>query len=381
MTAWKSADMAAMVPSAIVDLADSAASVSSATATLLEVIKTGIILSRPLIGFLAFDFASVLIAAVDAFKEDFLGTGFYACSMWDYPVRQYYRTGIRGETFSESFEADLVKSLSDPLDPNVPTFSSDTAMLVLVGGTAGSIYDLLSTIGVVATGFPSWSEISATFDAVTRFQYKDAVSSAIDDLKSGATEYSGRVAEQTSKVFELKRARQQANELISDLTYLGSISNPLPTIKDINDYIDAVNSTVGASAYPDWESISLKKIIPPLPGLVDEALDPLTAALQAGSGIMEAIDGFIEVLDYKITQLQVLVDKIDEFLSEFEGIISIGSLYSLYITSSNGMVGLAQELATVTNQPFGEDTGFYTGVALVAGGPGLTPFSNLFGAV
>ena len=45
------------------------------------------------------------------------------------------------------------------------------------------------------------------------------------------------------------------------------------------------------------------------------------------------------------------------------------------------MLGLAQELDAATNQPFGEGEGFYTGVALVAGGPGLTPFENLFGAI
>lgn len=376
MANWKNATLSGIIPSEIATIANQAQTITSTVSTLLGIVKSAIDLARPITGFPNVDFASALITAVEAFKNDFLGFGFYTCAMWDYPLRQYYRSGAGGEEFIESFQTDLLNSMTDPYDPNAPTFSGETAMLVLVGGTSGELSAIIDAIVTVSTAFPTWGDIAKAADKVYEKVWEDTINSMAANLKE--TSYFDKVADNSKLVKKALKAKYEALENLSVDDLKSIIPSSTPTLAEVESFISDVESRVSASGYPDWESTTLRKIVPPLENLIDQALEPLIQSLQSGAGILAAIDEFLEVLDFKVVQLQQLTEKIDAALEALENISALGDLYSLYVTSSSGVGGLAQELQFSTNQPFGTDKGFYFGAALLGGGPGITPFKNVF---
>ena len=156
---------------------------------------------------------------------------------------------------------------------------------------------------------------------------------------------------------------------------------PNPTLKDVEDLITYVNTNVASSTYPDWESVTLRKILPPVVDIVDVVLEPLIGTLQSGTDTLKAIQELIALVEIKIAQLQAINARMATYLSQFVNLISMTGLYTLWVTSSTGVVPLASSLLDATSTPFGTSNGFYYGVTLLAGGAGLAPFENLFRSV
>ncbi len=370
--------MGGFLPSELTTLISLIESTTGPIATALTAFKAFII--EPPVGIPSPDIASALIEAVENFRDDFLGAGFYALDVWEYPLKQYYRTGITGEQFNLSFEQDVIASFTDVNDPNVPPFSSDAAMLVLVGGLPG-LSDVASSLTSFAAGFPSWKSVSEAADKVAALSWKSEIDSVVGSIKDGTIEFGGRVADQTKKLLDVKQMGFDAlNNLTPSELAAISVTN-ITTAEDVNNLVAAVQARVASSTYPDWQSITLSKLVPPLPDLVNQVFDPLIEGLKKGRGILEVIQAIIETLTYKIDQLDAVIIRIDTYLDQLEILVGLTGLYSLYIETDEGIGGLALALEEATNPPFGSEDAFYFGTVLVAGGPSLQPFKNLFGSI
>ncbi len=378
MADWQSADMSELVPSELAELVSSASDISDKIVTTLELVKGWVLLAGGNVSYVH-DFASVLTELVKKFRTDFLGTGFYACNMWDYPLKQYYRSGSSGEIFSQSFLSDLSSSLTDAHDPNVPTFEGNVAMLVIVG-TATGLDQIVPTIKIARDAFFNWKELSAITDSLVIKTKQLGINDYISRLQSGEIKSSERVAVQSSKVQQLERVLRDVVYMTLDAVEAITIV-PNPTLKDVEDLITYVNTNVASSTYPDWESVTLRKILPPVVDIVDVVLEPLIGTLQSGTDTLKAIQELIALVEIKIAQLQAINARMATYLSQFVNLISMTGLYTLWVTSSTGVVPLASSLLDATSTPFGTSNGFYYGVTLLAGGAGLAPFENLFRSV
>jgi len=384
MANWQQANLSAIVPSELNSLISTAETTVSTVGAVLDAIKAAIdVIKSFLIPIPNFDFASALIIAVEKFREDFLGTGFYSANMWDFPLRQYYRSGIAGENFVTSFEDELVSSFADSQDPNVPPFNSSAAMLVLVGGAPGTTL-LEPIVEGISLAFSWWAELKAVDDSLKKLNVELEIKNAVEAIIAGDIKGEGNDSQRSLLLQKLNRALRDLRERISpedlqEIIDAGLIPNTGSSVLEIENFIAAVNTSVGTSAYPDWQQISLRQIVPPIPDVVDQVFDPLIAALQTGRNILETVESIVEALEAKIDSLNSVIDRIEEYLSLLDALINATGLFALWVETSDGVSGLASELRAAGNKPFDNlDNGFYFGVALVAGSAGLTPFTNLF---
>lgn len=381
MTSWKSADVSAFIPPELSSLISLAQSTTAYVAATLEALQA-VISTIPTLPISGFDFASVLILAVEKFKADFLGTGFYACNMWDYPLRQLARSGSGGELFSE-FEFDLRSSFTDPADPNVPPFSSDAAMIILVAGAPG-LPAITSVMEGLAAAFSWWGELQGAYEEVRRRNSVASIEEIEAKIKSGEIKVNVHPSVQTQTLLQIVKLKIAALLLTPD--EVADKIDPVPSVtdslKEILSWIEDANEKTSPSEYPDWQEISLRIIVPPLPDIVDQVFEPLIDALRSGRDIVKTLEEFIAALELKINQLDSTIDRINSYLAMLDGLISATGIYALYVTTDNGVDGLRHEISTATDRPF-EDVGtaFFSGVAIVAGGPSLTPFKNLFGPI
>lgn len=383
MANWQSANVSAFLPESLSTLVDTASTTASTVSGVLNAIGIAIeAISSILIGLPSFDFAGALILAVNQFKEDFLGTGFYACNMWDYPLQQFYKSGVSGESFVDSFEADLVGSFDDPGDPNVPSFNGSTAALVLVGGVSG-LGPVAELVNQFANAFSWWTEIRECALQLSRVVKESEVLDALAAVKDGRITNDEHPSRRTLLVQQLQNSLDQmrrdlSEEVVDELDTPTSSSS----LGEIENFINAVSTLNTPSVYPDWQQISLRTIAPPLVDVVDQVFEPLIQALQTGRNIVAALESFITALDEKISALESVVANIELYLSQLEALLSATGLYALYVSSDSGMTGLASEINGASNKPFaGLDSGFYSGVTIVAGGANLAPFNNLFAPI
>lgn len=387
MSNWIQAKTSAFIPSSLNSVISTAQTVATTASTILGVVKGAIdFLKTFLIAFPAFDWASALAIAIEQFKNDFLATGFYMLNMWDYPLVQYNRSGgvVIGESFESSFEADVTDAFFDEADPNRPPFSGNVAALILIGA-APSIDAVTNIIQIQKDAFTWWTEIKSVYDRLNKVNFELQVKAVCDAIKNGEIKFSKNPSEQTIQLLSLNLALQQVIQDIEPDAFEQNIKPYAPTInstpKEILHFVGVVQEQVANPPYPNFEQTSLRTIILPLPQVFNDALDPLLAALATGRSITDTINALLDSLTLKIEALDNIVQSINGILSQLDNLLNDTSLLALYVTSSNGLSGLATEIANAKNKPLVGTTGYYSGIVLIGGGPGLTPFKNLFGPI
>ncbi|MCG8436004.1 MAG: hypothetical protein MJA83_18445 [Gammaproteobacteria bacterium] len=382
MATWQNANLDKFLPDQFTTLLSTTTTTTSSVSTTLSTIRTAVeAIKIFLVPIPAFDFASVLIEAVNTFRTDFLGTGYFAANMWDYPLQQKARSGFSGEPFSTSFVNDLANSFTDENDPNRPTFTGDAAMIVFVGGGPG-FEGVLSIVESASASFSWWIELVQVFASLTREDDTRQLEIIEDKIKSGEIqiiESDAPPALKTKNLLNFIRAKKSFSEFRDAVSGITIPDTDNPSSQDLLQFISDVESNVGSTRYPDWQAISLRTIVAPLVDVVDAAFDPLIESLQSGASVVDTIDGYIETLGEKIDSLDNILTSIDSFTSQLNSLLGLTGLSALFIETSNGVTGLADDLVNASSPPFdGLDNGFYSGFAVVAGGAALTPFVNLF---
>lgn len=378
---WQSADMSAFVPSELTSLINTAQTSASSASVIMDTIKAAVELAKNfLVALPPFDFASALVSEIEQFKTDFGATGIYMLNMWDYPLVQFNRGGV-GEDFEQSFETDVTEAFFDTRDPNVPPFNNDVAALILVG-SAESISLVVDLLRVQKDSFTWWSEIESIYNRLTRVDMEVKVKETQDAVKRGDIKISKNPSEQTIQLLALNQALQQAKDDIEQDAFETNIQPFVPTSSSsafqIQQYVEKVSAEVANAPYPNFEQTSLRTIIPALQELFDRAFEPLAAALATGRSIIDTIDAFIETLELKISALDGIVTTINNILDQLDNLLSNTTLSALFVESSNGMQGLADEIQNAGSKP---PAGFYSGIVVIAGGPNVTAFKNLFGPI
>lgn len=387
MATWQSANTGAFVPDALNPLISSVQTTANSAATVLNTIKAAVdLLKNFIVAVPPFDFLGALATEVQNFKTDFLGAGFYALNMWDYPVFQLQRAGgiPLGEPFSQSFEVDVINALGDERDPNRPPFSGTVAALLLVGG-ATSIDDTLNIVRAISEAFSWWEELNEVKNQLSKVDTEVKVREVEAAIRRGDIVLSSNPSRQTIQLLALRNSMQQAKDLVGAEAFETNIKPKTPTTgsssQDVLDFIDAISEEVENAPYPNFQQISLRTVVPGLQQVVDDALDPIIASLATGQSIVDTINSFIETIETKIDALDGIITTINDILAQLDGLTSLTSLSALYVESSDGIDGLVDEIRDATNKPLSDDEAFFSGLVLVGGGPSLTAFQNLFAPI
>lgn len=386
MVDWQTANTAAFIPPELTTLVSTADGIASSAATVLGTIQAAIdLLSNIVIGIPPFDWLAGLDTLVEDFKNDFFSTGIFALNMWDYPIFQINSIGaVTGQSFASSFEADVIAAFGDEDDPNRPAFTTDASALLLVAGAADPGTSL-TALQAVRDAFSWWDEIAQTADQLNRINVETQVKGVEDAIQQGNIVFDTNPSKQTAFLFALRRAMQDAKDLVSTSAFETNIEpiapNTASTPQEILNFINAVEAEVRNPPYPNFQEISLRTIVPALQETFDRALDPLVATLATGRSITDTIDAFVAALQQKIDSLNNIVNSINTILSQLDNLISLTTLDALFVSTSSGLTGLTSEISAAGNKPLGGELGYYTGVVLVGGGAGLTAFNNLFGPI
>jgi hypothetical protein len=131
------------------------------------------------------------------------------------------------------------------------------------------------------------------------------------------------------------------------------------------------------SVAPDWESVRLKDLFPPLAHLlaVPEALRALLLGVDSTVALLKdmarAIQDKVQVLIDMASAIQAVIDLLDA--------LKASGLHVLPVMSTQGVAGLKEAFVKASNRPPG---GYIGGICLLAAGPGMadaTVLWNLLG--
>lgn len=389
MADWEDANLAAFVPSELTSVITAAGTTASAASGVINVIRGAIEAAKIfLIAFPPFDFLGALATQVEQFKEDFLASGLQALVLWDYPVTQFNRLGgagsIAGEEFVVSFEQDVINAFNDELDPNRPPVSGQIGALLLVGAVPG-LSGMLTLAQEVEGAFSWWDEISKVVDQLRRVDVESRVREVEDAIKNGDIKVDKNPSRATIFLLTLATAMQEAKNFIEPEAFETNIEPLTPsassTLQEIQQFIDAIDEEVANAPYPNFESISLRKIIPQLQQALDEGLDPLIATLATGRSIVDVVDSLLDAIDAKIAILDNIVSIIDDILSQLDALLALTGLNALFV-EGNSISDITSQIQAAGNKPLGGTTeAFYTGLVVVGSGANFTAFRNLFAPI
>jgi hypothetical protein len=390
--------MSNLLPSEVSSIIDLISSLSTTVRVPLELTVSILNVAKTVLTSLdAFDPAVILRSAIESFKSDVLGAGFYICDMWDYPALQLANISDHGpdsefnydgNTFEESFLQALTDSFDDQYDFRRPTFTSNCAMLVLVVGK-GTLDELdispdESNFGESFKGFQN--AIGQASYGLHQARYNLFWSKA---RQVAENQSSDKVASRVSRV---QQTRKLFSYLIND--DLDSIEVPFDQtsgrsffedleIEDIswnNDIIPIIESIESAyvqSEYPDWKTVRLSDVYPELVELIDIGFDAVLSLFVAGSTIQEAVVELINAIQAKLDWLDSIIDLIDQLIADLDDMLNTTGLHALFVSSSNGIADLKTKLENATNVPF-EGNGFFAGMSILAGGDATSIIQTLF---
>lgn len=407
MADWKSANLVKILPPGTTTLIEGIEALLATIKTLLEPIKAILGTVKTFVSIFSFDlmdFLGMVRDLVEDFKNDLKMGGMYICNMLDYPLKQlskrkgynhtfdYSTLTISGDSFVTSYLNDLASSFNDANDYNKPTFKSDCAMLVLVAG-APSMEELNITYGDGGLG-DLFEGLGGGIGSANREIFKARARLMFSKfMQSAKLLPSDKIATRTKR---LLRSFKMFNWL--DSTKLDGVHvhfNPttgkqfaegidpsnlnweediLPTIESIEEVFR------NASEYPDWNSITLKDIVPSMVNLIDAVFDPVLDLLETGYKFDNFLDKLVKVLENKITFLGDLVYRIDVIMEKLEFLMHYSGFNALFVNTSGGIQDLNAKLLNAGNMPF-KGNNFYTGFTLISGGPQVTAFNAFFGPV
>lgn len=408
MASWRSANMAALLPSGTTTLLDTIRAVTSVVTTPLDLVASILDTAKALLVSLpVFDFLSTIQQLVLDFKSDFLASGLYTLDMWDFPLRQltglvdrdnfgpdqtFETTFPEGTAFSTFLNA-IDRSFTDPLDPNRPTYTGPVSMLIIVRGSV-TIESLGLSDGdgrdTIADAFPGIQDrIGAITSEIKDVRYM----SMLAKIKRAAQAQSiNHVQVRVERAEDALRAYMQferdeksvlltpENEVTGLRFYDQEEPEKLDWWKDIAPVLESIETQAAAPQYPNWKGSTLEEIYPDLNRLVSTVLDPIIFLLQSGSTIKDQIILLIDSIALKLQQLQDLIDSIDEILDAIDRLINATGFHALFVNSTTGVTELRNRMLAATNVPF-TGNNLYAGMAIVAGGSAATVFQTLFSGV
>ena len=416
MAEWRSANLANIVPSAVLDVVSSVRDLLGYVTTILDVIKSILGTIKGIAG-LAFDFLNVLRDQLIGIKNDFLFTGMYSCNMIDYPVRQltrvdptnygpdfdFTKAAFGGHNFKTSFLSDFTASFLDMYDSNRPVFSNDCSMLLLVAGAAsldalpinpsGDIWAMFSGLGPTSS-----NALKRINKFRTMFMFHLIRSYADQQSPKTAQAYFKR----TASAFKLyNRLSDDEAAGISSIPfdpitgqyyllhatkkdkdgYYVLDSSLLNWTKDVEPFLTEVELTAAHSNYPDWNRLSLKDINSGLVELIDAVFDPIIDLfVVAPGGILQQISKLVDAIQKKIDYLEGIIDVMDSILERIDEILRTTGISALFVNTSGGTNDLRLKTLNATNLPF-TAKGYFSGIAFLVGGTPVTIFNNTLGLI
>lgn len=377
MAQWKSANLASFIPAGFDSLVDSVASTVGTVSGILGTLKGVLQTSKAfLVSFPVFNFAGLLTTSIQSFKDTFLGSGFYALLLWDYPIKQLYRNGSSGEPFVRSFAQDVAAAFTDTSDPNRPPQQGSCAMIVIVGATPG-LPGLTEAIGAARDAFSWWSELNQVYVQTVRLVKQIEANISESLVRSGKVQLTSSKQDWTKTQAGQSLLRARRNLMFMNDADIVAAPSPGTTRSSIEAFITYVEGRIQNSTYPDFQKIALRDVVPPLVNVFDQVFDPLLATLQSGRNAVDAITAMIDVLTAKVDALENVLNRIELYITQLDALIGATGLYALWC-EGDGTESITQQLRTATNTPFNGENGFYFGFVLVASGPSLTPFTALF---
>lgn len=403
MAQWVSVNLALLVPDALKTMISTVDTLLTVVKTPLEIVAGVLKLVKSfLIALPSLNPVKILRGLVENFKSQFMGSGFYLCDMWDYPLRQlapktygpeatYGQLDTNGGKFKDTFVTDLANSLVDPYDIKRPKFTSKCGMLVLsVGG--GSIDDLRLFRDEGAIG-ETWSGMSQKLRgsalAANHIRYRGAFAKMI---AAAELQPSDKTAARVERV-------QHAYKLLSQMDRDDVATLPIPTnsssgegffedmypadidwANDVDPVLTAVEEFSSQSKYPDWNRASLRDLWPELVVLIDTAFDAVLDLLQVGRTIVDQIVAIIDAISKKLEELQAIIDQIDQFLEQIEQFLNTTGFHGIWLTTSNGVTDLKSQLLASSGSVM-SGKGYWAGMAIVAGGDAMSPLQMLFAPI
>lgn len=232
----------------------------------------------------------------------------------------YFYWDVEGWPFGNpqglgSWSARWARSFDDPGDENRPVFSPDSQVgALLLVGGADSLGDLMELLKTIGELFG----IKPFVDAWKRFEAGLAGRDPLEDLLRGV---------------------------------------PLA---------------------PDWSSVELGEVVPPLNRVartVNEAIDALARA----GGAATLLRDLAAALREKAEALRALSARLQDLIEQLERILEYAGLYALPIESAAGVDGVRAAMLAATNPPLFRADAYIAGVCLLAGRADFTALMELFG--
>jgi hypothetical protein len=349
------------------------------------------------------DPVKILRGMIEKFKTDFMGSGFYLCDMWDYPIKQLAIKGhgptstfgyidITGGKFHDTFVTDLAVSFDDIPDTNRPQFSGSCGMIVIVLGSA-HIDDLRlfaeeGSLGETWAGLAQ--DIRGTALAVNEIRYRAAFAKilAAAELNQFQEKTASRMfrAQNAFRLFSQMSKEERAilhiptNSVTGERFFEDQDPKDIDWDRDIAPMMDEIESFVLVPKYPDWTRTTLKEIFPELVVVVDTLLDSVLDLLQAGTNIVEEIINIINVITSKLEEFDAVIAMIDQFVEMIEQFLDTTGFYGIWLTTGNGVSDLKKQLLESTGGPI-TTSGFFSGMAILAGGDAMKPLEMLFSPI
>lgn len=408
MAQWVSANLKMLLPPGTQEILDTIDTILTIVKTPLDLIIAILDTAKNLVlAFSLFDFIAALRSMIEDFKNKILGSGFFVCLMWDYPVRQltggvqtHTNSGpdntfgflaLEGHEFKESFLKDLLASFSDDKDPYRPVFTGSCAMLVLV--RAGSTPEMVGIHAGEDNSGDAWGGLGASIGEAAKSVRTIRMRAALAILKEAAQAQSSdkvsvRVerAEAAIQRFsfmsddEIDAIAIPDDETTGDMYYDNVDPTKLDWEEDCVPVLESIEGQFTPSAYPDWSRITLRDINPELVHIVDYVFDPIIDLLQSGFTLKQKIIDLIDAIKSKVEYLENLIESIQTILEEIDRLLSATGFHALYVTSSKGISDLRYQAEHATG-PSIEGPFFYAGMALLAGSDAKVIFDTLFAAV
>jgi hypothetical protein len=401
MAEWVEANLRNLLPDTVETILDLADVALTATQVPLEVVNgvlqvaSAFLLSLDAI----FPPSQALKTAIEDFKNDILQSGLYICSMWDYPVRQlepsafgpaatFGTFGLDGSNFVGSFLSELDQSFDDEYDLNRPQFTGEVAMFVIVTASRE-----LSEVGLSMgedNSSEGWKGLRDSIGLASKGLEERRWGGAWAKLLEYAESLpSDKVATRKARIVAAFRRFRRLRDvgpvqIPQDINtgaefFEGLTNSSINWDLDVVPLLESIEELAVGAEYPDWSATTLRDIYPDMVVILDTVFDPIIELLEVGGTILGIFNDLIASIKEKLSEIEVLLAKVESALDEIELFLDMTGFYAIYVTSDQGVTGARQKLLAA-DSPF-EDTGFFSGMAVLAGSANVEAFKTLFSGI
>jgi len=147
--------------------------------------------------------------------------------------------------------------------------------------------------------------------------------------------------------------------------------------KALADFLSiALNANSRSSSYLSWYSVTLGDLIPAFIPFIFSFEQFILALLQAVQSALAEIEAIIQTILTKIEQLEAILRSILALIDLLDIRVSLSILT---VDSNNGSAQfLAESIMNSEDKPSGNPYGYYSGLVITAGGPGVESFRSSY---